>query len=257
MARHTEAMSAGAAPSWTRSATRHHGPRSRARSVLWRAGLLSASLIMVAAIGGMTYLASLPGVGDAETRVARAMAAHHEPAGMPAPARVVAAAVSVEDEHFYDNVAVNVLSGMGRAALAAAQGGGDTGGSTIDQQLAKQIYGGSTVRDIGLGVKLAVTYTPRQIMRMYLNVAYYGHGYWGLAQAAAGYFGTPPARLSWGEAAMLGGLLQAPSAYDPFEHPVLARARERHVISQLVVNHYLTPREASIALAAPPRTRRG
>jgi penicillin-binding protein 1A len=242
-------MSTGAARSWTRSATRH--PRPRARSAIGRAALVAASLILGAGIAGMIYLASLPGVGDAPHRAAQLMAAHREPTGMPAPSRVVAAAVSVEDEHFYDNVVVNVLSGMGRAALAAVRGGGDTGGSTIDQQLAKQIYGGSTVRDIGLGVKLAVTYSPRQIMRMYLNVAYYGHGYWGVAQAAAGYFGTSPARLSWGEAAMLGGLLQAPSAYDPLEHPALGRARERHVLSQLVVNHYLTPREAGVALAAP------
>ncbi|MGZ4168569.1 MAG: biosynthetic peptidoglycan transglycosylase [Solirubrobacteraceae bacterium] len=208
------------------------------------------------AIGGVVYLETLPGVADAPTRARQMMAAHHEPAGMPAPGRMVAAAVSVEDEHFYDNVAVNVLSGMGRAVLAAVRGGGDTGGSTIDQQLAKQIYGGSTVRDIGLGVKLAVTYSPRQVMAMYLNVAYYGHGFWGVAQAAAGYFGTTPAHLTWAQAAMLGGLLQAPSAYDPLEHPAVARARERHVLAQLVVNQYLTPRQATIALAAPLRARR-
>jgi membrane peptidoglycan carboxypeptidase len=55
---------------------------------------------------------------------------------------------------------------------------------------------------------------------------------------------------------MLGGLLQAPSAYDPVAHPALARARERHVLAQLVVNHYLTPREATVALTAPLGIRR-
>ena len=187
----------------------------------------------------MVYLRSLPGVGDAESRATQVMASHHESDAMPAPRRLVDAAVSVEDEHFYDNVAVNVMSGMGRALLAALQGGGDTGGSTIDQQLAKQLYGGSAPRDIGLGVKLALAYSPRQIIAMYLNVAYYGHGYWGVAQAARGYFGTTPAHLTWGDAAMLGGLLQAPSSYDPLAHPALARDRERHVLSQLVVNHFL------------------
>jgi membrane peptidoglycan carboxypeptidase len=231
-------------------------PWSRFRSIAGRAVLVTVSVILAAGIAGMIYLASLPGVGDAERRAARTMAAHGEPAGMPAPSRVVAAAISVEDELFYDNVAINVLSGMGRAALAALRGGGDAGGSTIDQQLAKQIYGGSTPRDIGLGVKLAVTYSPRQIMAMYLNVAYYGHGFWGIAQAAAGYFGTTPGHLTWGQAAMLGGLLQAPSAYDPLQHPALARARERHVLAQLVVNHYLTPRQATVALATPVRASR-
>jgi membrane peptidoglycan carboxypeptidase len=210
-----------------------------------------AGLAVVLAIAGVLYLQSLPGVGNAQTRARQIMASHREGGAMPSPRRLVDAAVSVEDEHFYDNVAVNVTSGMGRALLAAVEGGGDTGGSTIDQQLAKQIYGGSAVSDIGLGVKLALTYSPAQIIAMYLNVAYYGHGYWGVAQAARGYFATTPARLTWGEAAMLGGLLQAPSSYDPLSHPALARARERHVLSQLVVNHYLGARTATAALAAP------
>jgi penicillin-binding protein 1A len=209
------------------------------------------ALVMVLVVAGVVYLESLPNVGNAETRARQIMASHREAGGMPAPGRLVDAAVSVEDEHFYDNVAVNVASGMGRALVAAVEGGGDTGGSTIDQQLAKQIYGGSALRDIGLGVKLALAYSPRQIVAMYLNVAYYGNGYWGVTQAARGYFGATPARLTWGEAAMLGGLLQAPSSYDPLAHPALARTRERHVLSQLVVNHYLSARMATAALAAP------
>jgi penicillin-binding protein 1A len=250
-------MTTGAAR-WRRARPSIQHPTSgrRPRPALRRAALAAAGLIVVLAIAGVVYLQSLPGVGGAETGARQIMASHREGDAMPAPSRLVDAAVSVEDEHFYDNVAVNVMSGMGRAFLAALQGGGDTGGSTIDQQLAKQIYGGSALRDIGLGVKLALAYSPRQIMEMYLNVAYYGHGYWGVAQAARGYFGATPARLTWGEAAMLGGLLQAPSSYDPLAHPALARARERHVLSQLVVNHYLGARTATAALAAPLIPRR-
>lgn len=69
-------------------------------------------------------------------------------------------------------------------------------------------------------------------------------------QAAEGYFGTASARLTWPEAAMLAGLLQAPSAYDPLRHPELARERQRHVLSQLVANHDLRPRRASAAARA-------
>jgi penicillin-binding protein 1A len=208
-------------------------------------------LLLIAAIGGVLYLSSLRGVGDAEQRASRIIAAHDEPAGMPAPARLVAAVISVEDEHFDDNVAVNVLSGIGRAGLAAVQGGGDPGGSTIEQQLARQLYpGGSTLRDIGLGVKLGLRYSPPEVMRMYLNIGYYGHGFWGVSQAAQGYFGAAPARLSWAEAAMLAGLLQAPSAYDPLAHYTSARAREGHVLEQLVVNHHLSPRQAAAIFRA-------
>lgn len=204
----------------------------------------------------MIYLASLPGVDHAQHRAAQLMAAHREPAGMPAPSRVVAAAVSVEDEHFYDNVFVNVLDGAGRAAVAALHTNADPGGSTIAQQLAKQLYGrgsglDATLREIALGVKLSLSYSKPQVLDMYLNAVYFGHGYWGDVAAAEGYFATAPSRLSWAQASLLAGLPQAPSLYDPLEHLELARARQRHVLDQLVVNHYLTRREADAVYRAP------
>lgn len=218
--------------------------------------VLAAALGMLAAAGA-GYLLTLRGVGDAPARVAQTLMAHGQPAAdLPAPAKLAASVVAVEDEHFYDNVAVNVLAGAGRAALAALHTSRDPGGSTIDQQLAKQLYGrgrglGGTLREIGLGVKLALSYTKQQILRMYLNVNYYGQGFWGVRAAAEGYFHVDPARLTWAEAAMLAGLLQAPSAYDPVTHPALAKERQRHVLSQLVVNRDLTPAQARAASAAP------
>jgi membrane peptidoglycan carboxypeptidase len=216
-------------------------------------GLLGVLALVFAA--GAVYLVSLRGVGDAETRVHRILTLHRASAGgLPVPRRLVAAVVSVEDEHFYDNVVINVLSGAGRAALATLQTSSDAGGSTIDQQLAKLLYGrGSgltaTLSEIGLGVKLALTYSKQQILAMYLNAAYYGHGFWGVTAASRGYFGVAPSRLTWPEAAMLGGLLQAPSAYDPLLHLALARERQRHVLDQLVVNNYLTRAQATAAYA--------
>ena len=242
-------MSSGAAPSF---ATRQSPARPWARTVARRLAIAVLGLLLIAAIGAAVYLSSLRGVGDAQQRASRIASAHHEPPGMPAPARLVAVVVSVEDEHFNDNVAVNVLSGVGRAGLAAVDGGGDPGGSTIEQQLARQLYpGGSTLQDIGLGVKLALHYGESQIMRMYLNVGYYGHGFWGVTEAAGGYFGAAPGHLTWAEAAMLGGLLQAPSDYDPLRHYALARSRELHVLQQLVVNRHLSPRAAAAIFSAP------
>jgi penicillin-binding protein 1A len=66
--------------------------------------------------------------------------------------------------------------------------------------------------------------------------------------AARGYFGSSPNALSWAEAAMLAGLPQAPSAYDPLRHVAVAKERQRRVLDQLVVNHYLTATQASAAL---------
>jgi membrane peptidoglycan carboxypeptidase len=217
--------------------------------------VLSGALVLAAAVCTL-YLVTLRSVSDAPSRVRAILAQHHEPtAPLPAPGRLVAAVVSTEDEHFYANVVVNVLTGAGRAALAALRTEGDPGGSTIQQQLAKTLYGRETsvtgtLREIGLGVKLALAYSRRQILRMYLNSVYYGNGYWGVVAAAHGYFRTTPADLTWGEAAMLAGLLQAPSAYDPETNHALARARQHHVLSQLVVNHYLTRAQANAAFAA-------
>jgi membrane peptidoglycan carboxypeptidase len=218
--------------------------------------LAAAGVIGVVFAAGGVYLLTLQGVGDAQQRARRIMRAHGESvAVLPTPRRLVDAVVSVEDEHFYNNAVINVLTGAGRAALATLQTSQDPGGSTIDQQLAKQLYGrgqglASTLREIGLGVKLAAHYPQHQILEMYLNVVYYGNGFWGVQQASEGYFHTAPSQLTWGEASMLAGLLQAPSAYDPLEHYVLARERQRHVLSQLVVNHYLTRSEATGALDA-------
>ena len=72
---------------------------------------------------------------------------------------------------------------------------------------------------------------------------------WGDTAAGRGYFGTTPTALSWAQAAMLAGLPEAPSAYDPLVHYALAKQRQRHVLDQLVVNHYLTAAQARAAYA--------
>lgn len=228
----------------------------------WRRLALRAALgaVVLAALlfaVGLVYLAVLPSVGDAPQRVSRILAEHHgTPGGAVPPAKLGDAVVAVEDEHFYSNFAINVIDGAGRAAIATLHADQDPGGSTIDQQLAKQLYPHTagligTLQEIGLGVKLALEYSKPQILAMYLNVVYYGNGYWGEVAAARGYFGVSPNRLDWAQAAMLAGLPQAPSAYDPVEHLALAKRRQRHVLDQLVVNHYLTAAQANAAYAEP------
>jgi penicillin-binding protein 1A len=208
--------------------------------------------ILAAAAGGV---ASLPSVGDAPRRARAILRVHHERGPMVVPARLATAVIATEDEHFDEDVVLNVATGIGRAGVAVLQGQANPGGATIDQQLAKALYGQrggvlGMLRQIGLGVKLGASYSHHEILAMYLNVNYYGNGFWGVRQAAEGYFHTAPGRLSWAEAAMLAGLLQAPSAYDPLTHPAAARARQRHVLSQLVANRDLTAGEAASAARA-------
>lgn len=218
--------------------------------MLIAAGAALAAVVLLL-LAGAVYMLTLPGVGDAEARVRRILAEHGGVQGkLPPPTKLGRAVVEVEDENFYSNVGVNILDGAGRAALATVQRGGDPGGSTIGQQLAKRLYPhseglGGTLEEIGLAVKLSLRYSKAQILNMYLDSVYYGSGYWGDVAAARGYFGVSPRRLSWAEATMLAGLPQAPSAYDPRRHWALARQRQRHVLDQLVDNHVLSQRRAT------------
>jgi membrane peptidoglycan carboxypeptidase len=220
-----------------------------------RVAVAVVAVVAVLFAAGIAYLAILPSVGDAPARVGRILTEHHDTAGGPLPpAKLGDAVVAVEDEHFYSNFVINVLDGAGRAAIAALHTDQDPGGSTIEQQLAKQLYGDGTglfakLQQIGLGVKLALDYPKPEILAMYLNAVYYGHGYWGEVAAARGYFGTHPDDLDWAQAALLAGLPEAPSAYDPLEHLRLAKLRQRHVLDQLVVNHFLTAAQANAAYA--------
>ncbi len=226
-------------------------PRRTLRA-LRRLALAAVALVAVAVLAGGVYLLTLPGVGGAPARARQSMAAHHEGTAMPVPAKLAAAAISTEDEHFDDNVVFNVATGAGRAGVDVLSGRSNPGGATIDQQLAKQLYGAGggvagTLRQIGLGIKLGLDWSHRQVLAMYLNVNYYGNGFWGVRQAAEGYFGVAPARLTWAEASMLAGLLQAPSAYDPLHHYALAKWRQQHVLAQLVANGKLSRRQAASA----------
>jgi monofunctional glycosyltransferase len=221
--------------------------------VLGAAVAILVALLAAAAI----FLATLPGVGDAESRVDAILARHGGRALAPSPPqRLAIAVVSTEDENFYDNVLFNVASGAGRAAVAAVGTSEDPGGSTIPQQLAKQLYPHGagvvgTLEEIGLGVKLSLAYSHEQVLTMYLNSIYYGNGYWGAVAAARGYFGVSPRRLTWGEASLLAGLPQAPSTYDPLRDLPLARLRQRHVLDQLVVNGHLSASAADAAFREP------
>ncbi len=212
---------------------------------------------------GLGYELSLPSVADAPARVAAIVRAHGGVLGhLPLPRKLATAIVAVEDEHFYSNVFLNVFDGAARAGLASLERGGDPGGSTIAQQLAKQLYPhgpglGGTLEEIGLGVKLALRFSKPRILEMYLNAIYFGNGFWGYVAAARGYFGAAPSRLTWAQASLLAGLPQAPSAYDPLRHLALARARQRHVLSQLVVNHVLTAARARAVAGAPLHLRHG
>ncbi|TYP89930.1 biosynthetic peptidoglycan transglycosylase [Blastococcus xanthinilyticus] len=215
-----------------------------------------AVLLIVLTAGVAVLWAATPGVDDARQRVAERVAEH---GGIPlagdAPPRIAAALLATEDSHFHDHPGVD-WRGVLRAPLGLLTGE-DQGGSTLHQQLARILYeDGATdpaakARAVVLAVKVDREWSDTEILRMYLDAAYFGHGFYGVGSAAQGYFGLPPEELDWAQATVLVGLVQAPSAYDPFRSPDLAAARQEHVLGRLVAVGVLDRAEADDIAARP------
>jgi membrane peptidoglycan carboxypeptidase len=228
--------------------------RGRGRRRLLVAALAAVWLLLAAVIVSAILLAALPGVGDAQSRVAAILREHGgRSAGLPPPSRVAESVVAVEDRRFYAHHGIDPQSLLRVAWAGLRASGGDQGGSTITQQLAKRVYtgdrGGVMVKlaQLGLAIKLERRWSKEQILGMYLDAAYFGDGRWGVVRASEGYFGKPPQRLSWAEASLLAGLVQAPSAYDPRTHLAAAERRQRHVLDRLVATGALSRAQADDA----------
>jgi hypothetical protein len=229
-------------------------PRRR-RWPWWVLRGVLVALILPGAVLAATLLVAPP-VQDAPARVAAIDAAHHAVPVEAQPSwRVVRAVVAAEDSSFYTNHGVD-LPGLARALWGRVIGR-DLGGSTISEQLAKVVYEqGRTsfldrLSEVALALKLRGQYSPEAVLSMYLSAIYYGHGYFGVMAASEGYFGVPPDRLSWGQAAMLAGLPQSPTNLDPLRHLAAARRRQSYVLDQLVDTGVLTSAQARAAAAAP------
>ncbi|MGY1754995.1 transglycosylase domain-containing protein [Blastococcus sp. SYSU D01042] len=199
-----------------------------------------------------------PGVADARARVDARLAAFDGTALQgEVPVRIAAALLATEDSRFADHIGIDWRGAL-RAPLGVVSGH-DRGGSTLHQQLARVVYeDGATdplakARAVVLAVKIDRAWSNVDILRMYLDAAYFGHGFYGLGAAAQGYFGLTPAELDWAQASMLVGLVQAPSAFDPLVHPERAQARQAHVLDRLVEVGTLDRAEADQVAVTPWR----
>jgi len=173
--------------------------------------------------------------------------------GRPAPAATLAA----EDRDFYHHGAIDPVAIARALAVDIASGSAAEGGSTITQQLVKIALLGSEktasrkLQELLLAYTLEHRYSKDQILELYLNRVYYGHGAYGIGSAAQTYFGagTKPTDLTAAKAAFLAGLLQAPSGNDPFLHYDRARSRELYVLDGMVATGALSQAEAKKAEA--------
>ena len=173
------------------------------------------------------------------------------------PAHVPNAVLAVEDRNFYHHFGVNPIS-IGRAVVVNVKSGDVVqGGSTITQQLAKNVFLTHDrtikrkVQELILALWLERKFSKEEILTLYLNRVYFGAGAYGIDAASYRYFAKPARFLSLGEAAILAGLLKAPSKLAPTSNPHDAGRRGRLVIDQMVVAGFLTQREADEAIARP------
>ena len=158
------------------------------------------------------------------------------------------ATVAIEDRRFWQHGALD-YAGIARAALTDLESGrAEQGASTLTQQLARNLYIGTPSHTLGrkiteacLAMKLADKLPKRSILARYLNVVYYGNQAYGVAAAAQTYFSKRASQLTVGQAALISGLPQAPSDYDPFRDPGAALRRRNEVLDAMLKTHALKP----------------
>ena len=165
------------------------------------------------------------------------------------------AVVATEDRRFYEHGAVDVI-GVGRALFTNYIAGRTVeGGSTISQQVVKNIFLSQErtmtrkAEELALAIQLERNYTKDEILEIYLNTIYFGHGTYGVKAASETYFGKHLRDLTLSECAMLAGLPQAPSAYDPISHPQEAKKRMITVLALMAEQGVVTAQEAASAAA--------
>jgi penicillin-binding protein 1A len=237
----------------------------RTGALRWVArGLAAGIVLLVVAIGWLAVTAPLsrslrpptpPSItllaDDGVTPIARRGAIIGAPVSVKAlPPHVAQAFLAIEDRRFYHHMAIDPR-GIGRALFHNLRSGGvREGGSTITQQLAKNAFldndrtAARKLREVAIAFWLEAWLSKDEILSRYLSNVYFGDNVYGLTAAARHYFGVTPAHLDVGQAAMLAGLVKAPSRLAPTGNPEGARARMRVVVGAMVAAGFLTRGQA-------------
>lgn len=246
------------------------GSRRKGRSWAWRLvrwGLTAAVWAVVIGLGVLAWFAyDLPRVDDVDIITRRpgvtvvaadgtqlasfgdvygaVVTVHDVPPYLPQ------AILATEDRRFYDHFGLDVF-GLARAMVVNLRAGRVVqGGSTITQQVAKNLFLTHDrtikrkVQEVLLALWLEQRFTKDQILTIYLNRVYLGAGVYGMEAAAQRYFGTSARNVGLWQAAVLGGLMKAPSRYNPIANPDLAASRAREVLQNMVEAGWLEARFA-------------
>lgn len=169
---------------------------------------------------------------------------------------MVQATLAIEDQNFYAHTGFD-LRGMARAVLVDLTRERVEGGSTITQQLVKATFLTPErsierkLKELILAIRVEWIFKKEQILEMYLNQVYYGHQAYGIEAAAQAYYGKSARDLNLSEAALLAGLVQAPSRWSPYVNPSAATRRRGQVLDNMVRLDMVTQAEADAASAVP------
>jgi len=171
------------------------------------------------------------------------------------PPLLVRAFIAAEDSRFFQHQGIDPFSIL-RAALKNLEAGTiKQGGSTITQQVTRSFLLTPErsyirkIKEVILSYRIEKAFTKEEILFLYLNQIYLGHGAYGVQAAAENYFGKSVKELNLAECAVLAGLPQAPTRYSPFRHPEQARARQVYVLNRMVEEGFITREQADEALS--------
>ncbi len=173
------------------------------------------------------------------------------------PSVMKLAIIAAEDRGFYSNPGFD-LRGIARAVLGVVTGRYAGGGSTITQQLARAVFltpdfnVERKLKEIILAYRISQRYSKDETLALYLNLIAFGNLAYGIEAAANVYFDKPAQELTLAEAAMLAGIVQAPSALNPFVNKEGARERQLYVLNQMVENEFITEAQAAETYANEP-----
>ena len=223
---------------------------------------LAVAVVVIAAVlapSAITIWVATPSADDVQQRVRQ----RTDALGVvllgedEVPPLLAQAVVATEDESFYSHHGIDSI-GLARALLydvtnlCLCQGG-----STITEQLVKDVYLGGSARgynklkELVLALKVERVIDKRQIMADYLSEITTGFGRYGVTSAACAYFHAPLADLTLGQYALLAGVTQAPSLYDPTVNPKAAATRRSYVLAAMVGDKMITKEQAAAANAEP------
>ena len=266
-----------------RSRLRRYRDRRRRSHVVAAVVVVCASALAVAALaftgGAVVFsscsLAALHPVALGENSVLYAddgsllgvvpSARNRQPLELSAIAPWLAkATVAIEDRRFWQHGALDYQA-IARAFYDDVRAGRIVeGGSTITQELVRNLYIGGAQRTLSrkvkeacLAVKLARRWTKKEILAAYLNEVFYGEHAYGAQAGAQTFFSTGAHRLSLPQAALLAGLPQAPTVYDPFQHPDVALDRRNEVLQAMLANDDISTRQYTWAVSTPLGLRPG